>query len=122
SSLRFGPDAAALAFDDLLADSQDDAGSRVFLLDVQALEDDEDPRGVLGIEADAVVADGEDPLVAFAPGRDMDEGRGLAAELDRVADQILEDLPESNRVGPECRQGVVRDDGSRLLDRLLQIQ
>ena len=62
--LRFGPDAAAVSLDDLLAGRQADAGAGVRVPIVQSLEDDEDSLRVLGVDADAVVADGEDPLPA----------------------------------------------------------
>ena len=55
-----------MVFDDFLAESQTDAGPGVFVLRVQALEDEEDPVGVRGVDADAVVAAGELPGVTGA--------------------------------------------------------
>ena len=49
------PDAPAVILDDLAAHRQPDAGARVGLLGVQALEDHEDPLRVLRLDADAVV-------------------------------------------------------------------
>jgi hypothetical protein len=45
-----------MALDDLLADRQADATATVFVPVVQTLEDAEDSIRVLGIKADAVVA------------------------------------------------------------------
>ena len=64
AGLGLDPDAPAVALDDLLADRQADAGARVLVPAVQALEDDEDALEVLRVDADAVVAHREDPLAA----------------------------------------------------------
>ena len=47
-----------MAFDDLLADGEADPGARP-LASVQALENDEDAVEVLGLDAHAVVGDGD---------------------------------------------------------------
>ena len=49
------PDPAAVVLDDLAAHREADAGALVGAAGVQALEDDEDPVGVLGLDPDAVV-------------------------------------------------------------------
>src|SRR5262249_27784366 len=49
------PDLAAVALDDLLADRQADAGARELVARVQAAEHLEDPLGVVGVDAQAVV-------------------------------------------------------------------
>ena len=63
AGLRLDPDPAAVALDDFLADRQADAGAGILVAGVQALEDQEDAFGVLRVDADAVVADGEEPCV-----------------------------------------------------------
>ncbi len=92
--LRLDPDAAAVALDDLLADRQADAGARVLVAAVQALEDHEDALDVLRRRCRCRCRAREDchsPPVAAAPRRGCAAARP-AAELDRVADQVLEQL------------------------------
>src|SRR5579884_527116 len=103
--LGLGPDAAAVALDDLAADGQADAGAGVLLLRVQPLEDDEDALQVLRVDADAVVTNPEQPLAAprRAAGADVDHRPGGAAELQRVADQVLEQLHQLRRVALDAR-------------------
>src|SRR5690242_16860233 len=88
------PDAPAVPVDDLLADRQPDAGAGIFVAIVQALEHEEDALAVLRIEPDAVVRDAERPRAAVLARRDV-HARGFgAAELERVGDQVLEELRE----------------------------
>ena len=87
--MRLHPDAPAVTLHDLLADGQADACAGILFSGVQALEDDKDALGILGIDADAVVADGKDPFTSLLFSRDMNPGRLLTAELDGVADQVL---------------------------------
>src|ERR1041385_1295100 len=63
AKLGGGPDLAAVALDDALADAQPDPGARVFVAVVQALEHLEDAAAVLGVEADALVGDLEPPPI-----------------------------------------------------------
>src|SRR4029450_13144413 len=84
------PDPPAVALDDLLADREADPGPGVLVASVEALEGREDALGVLEVDPDAVVAHAEDPLGVLALHADPHLGHGLAAELDRVADQVLE--------------------------------
>src|SRR4029079_17339799 len=58
---RVDPDAAAVVFDDLLAQREADTGSTVGIAAVQPLEDDEDLVLELAGDADAVVGDTEAP-------------------------------------------------------------
>src|SRR6267142_6521802 len=55
----FDPDFSAVTFDDALADGQADASAAAG--GFRALEDLEDSVLVMGVDADAVVADGEGP-------------------------------------------------------------
>src|SRR5687767_6518766 len=59
---RLRPDAAAVALDDALGHGEAGAGAGVLLAGVEALEDGEDAIGVAGLEADAVVLHGEEPV------------------------------------------------------------
>ena len=83
AGLGFDPDVAAMAFDDLLAHGQADAGAGILVASVQALEDLEDAFGVAQINADAVVVDRDDPLGGAALDADVDARRFAAvAELE----------------------------------------
>src|SRR5918992_302554 len=95
---RLDPDASAVALDHLLADRKPNAGTRVFALVVQPLEHHEDALEVLRLDADAVVAHRK--LVAFAPvlDRDVNARHVLRAELERIADEVLEHLRELDLV------------------------
>src|ERR1700677_4186978 len=84
------PDAAAEVLDDLAAHGQPDAGARVGAALVEPLEQHEYPLGVLRLDPDAVVGEREDLEPAVGPGGDDDARRGGAAELQRVAEQVLE--------------------------------
>ena len=73
-------------------------GALVLRARVQALEEDEDPLGVLGVDPDPVVGAAEAPELAVARRRrGSTRGARLAAELDRVRDQVLEDEPQQRR-------------------------
>src|SRR5579872_2250022 len=84
------PDTAAEVLDDLAAHGQADAGTRVGAALVEALEQPEDPLRVLAVDADAMIGDGEPPVGTIAGGPDHDPWFGAAAELDRVAQEVLE--------------------------------
>src|SRR5207344_1466513 len=99
--LRFHPDAASVPLRDLLADREADAGAWVLVAPVQPFEGREDPLRVLRIDADCVVLHREAP--AFVGLLDADvHARGLlVAELQRVADEVLEELDELRRIGAD---------------------
>src|SRR5204863_7396433 len=114
-------------------DRQPDAGARTVGPGMQALEEHEYPLGVLRLDADAVVADGEAPVGAGLPrpavhprlnprlGRDLHARRLLAVEFDRVADQILEDLAQLQAVRHYGRQVIARNLAAGLGDRGAQV-
>jgi hypothetical protein len=60
------PDAAAVTLDDLAANRQPNARSRILVLGVETREDIEDQPVVSRINANAVVGDAEDPVLAFS--------------------------------------------------------
>src|SRR5947208_15730283 len=116
------PDAPAVALDHLLDDRQADPGSRVLALVVQALEHHEDALEVLRLDADAVVAHREFPFRALVGGAHVHGGRGIGlAELQRVADQVLEQLRELSFVAMDRRQLVLRHRRAGVLDRGAQV-
>src|SRR5688572_10729748 len=91
---RLDPDASAVALDHLLADRQPDAGSRVLALVVQPLEHHEDALEVLRLDADAVVARREFPFRFSFRNRKVNSRNRSRAEFERIADEVLEELPE----------------------------
>src|SRR5262245_58380495 len=69
------PQAAAVQLDDLLADGQPQAGARVAVAGVGAVEGLQDALEVLGGDADAVVAHDDVPQVEVALDADVDVRR-----------------------------------------------
>ena len=61
---------------------------------MEALKEHEDAFLELWIDADAVIAHGEDPFVIAALGMDVDARRLRPLELDGIADQVLKHLDE----------------------------
>src|SRR5437763_12165784 len=106
---RLDPDAPAVAVDDLAGDGQADAGARVRVARVQALEHLEDALAVARVDADAVVGDREVPRVGLAARGDLHQRSRLAAELQRVGDQVLEQLRELHPVALDGGQDAVDD-------------
>src|SRR3954449_11866882 len=100
AGVRVQPDPAAVPLDDLLAHRQADAGPGELVLAVQTLEDHEDALAVLGLDADAVVAAAEQVLGrravvgALLLHGQAHGGRLFTAELDRIADEVLEQSGE----------------------------
>src|SRR4051794_9442617 len=92
------PDPAAVVLDDSLAHRQADPRTRVVTAAVEAVERLEDLARVLGVHPDAVVGHGEahEPVVAR---RADGDSRLALRELDRVADEVLENLAEIGRGG-----------------------
>ena len=119
--LGLHPDRAAVLLDDLLRDGQPQAGSFVLLGRVQLLEEEEDGLTVLGSNADAVVADGEVPVVARILARDGDLGWAGTGELDGVSHQVAEHLRQLRAVATDDGQVVARDPRARPLDGCREI-
>src|SRR5436309_3357603 len=81
--------------DDSLADGQADTRARVFVGAVQTREHAEDALGLRRVDADPVVPNAEAPAVGHLGRPDADARRLVAGELDRVRDQVLEQLAQS---------------------------
>ena len=86
------PDAAPMPLDDLFANGKPDAGAGIFAAGMQALKDKEDALEVLRLDADAIIVYTEMPGVRQVFHCYVDLRRAFAAELDGVADQVLEQL------------------------------
>ena len=96
------PDPPAVRLDDPPAHCEADAAS--LHAPLEAGEHREDTPRVLAVDPDAVVLHGHDPLFAAALRNDLDARRVLAAELQRVPDEVLHDPSELSRVGPNLRE------------------
>ena len=86
---------------------------------MQALEDDEDPLGVLGLDPDPVVRAGELPearVVIGAPRLEADDRQVVGAELQRVGDEVVEDGDEQRAVAAHDGQPADVDRRGALLD------
>ena len=91
-AIRLDPDLSPIALDNLLADGKPNAIARILGASVQPLEDDKNIVDVFGRYADAVVAYAEKPMRVALLGLHGNFGRLAAAELDRVPNQILQEL------------------------------
>src|SRR5579884_741120 len=95
SEPRFGfhPDPAVIEVDDSLTDGQANAGTGILIAGMQTFEEAKNSLLILRLNADSVVADGEDPVSVMPVRANVDGRRALrAAVFDRVADQILKNL------------------------------
>jgi len=80
-------------------------------------EDLEQPVGGAGVEPDAVVGDVDAPGTVLAFGRHSDVGpRIVVGELDRVRDEVLENLLQRDAIPGNRRQLVDLDLGAAVLD------
>src|SRR2546427_62363 len=111
-----------MPFHDPPADGQPDARARVLTPGVKSLKDHEDALEVFRRDADAVVPDGEHAFRRARLRADMDLGSLAAAELDGVADEVLQQLDELSLVGHDSGQFVARHQGARLPDGNAQIR
>ena len=89
---------------------------------MQALKNHEDALEVIRRDADAVIADGEHAFRRARPRAHMDMRSLATAELDGVADEVLQELHKLSLVGHDGGQFVVRHERARLPDRDAQIR
>src|SRR5437764_14176871 len=114
---RLDPDPAAVDVNDSLADGQADTRARILVGAVQTREHAEDALGLRRVDADPVVPNAEAPAVGHLGRPDADARRLVAGELDRVRDQVLEQLAQSARVPGDRRQRSDLDVSTRIGDR-----
>src|SRR6267143_633317 len=119
---RLDPDAAAVPFHDPPAHGQPDARARVFAPGVQALKNHEDALEVRRRDADAVVPNGEYAFGGAGLHADVDLRSLATAELDGVADEVLQQLDHLCLVGHDGGQLIVRHQRARLFDGNTQIR
>ena len=114
-------DRPTMSFDDLPADRQTDACAGILGGCVQSLEDLEHPFKMPGIDPEPIVAKMKLPHLPGCLCRDTNDGRSIPSELDRVLDQIPQQLGKLGRVGVDCRERFDLDVCIVLLDQELQI-
>src|SRR5580692_632903 len=120
--LRLQPDLSSLPLHNLLADGKTDSVPRIVLSALQSLKHLKNPLEMPRFDADPVVAHAKDPLAAAALGRYLNDRRSIRPpELDRIADQILEQARHLRVVAPDFRQLGDLDLRSALFDRHPQL-
>src|SRR5216683_2754848 len=92
--LRLGPGPAAVALRHLADDGQTDSRARILLLEVQALEDAEDPVVILHVEAHAPIGHRDHDVVSLSRRANGDAPPALRAELDGIGKEVGQRLPE----------------------------
>lgn len=103
SKLRLDPDVSPVMFDNLLTDGQAQPGTRIGCSGMQALKNNENLFGILWVDADTVVAYCEAPSIVALFYRDVQAWRCGAVKLERIADEILQQLPDECRVTDDSR-------------------
>src|ERR1700690_4172530 len=108
-SLGLKPNPATVANHYTTADGQSNASTRILCLIMQPLEYFKDPLVILGVDSDAVVADGKGPFVPVALRRDVDDWGCVAAVFESIADQVLHQLDQLRAVTHHNRQFATGD-------------
>src|SRR5581483_10506183 len=111
-----------MAFYDFFTEGQANARARILAAAMQPLKNNEDAVREFRIEADAVVAHRKGPLARLTLGGNVHPRRRLAPELDRIANQILEQLSLLGGVRRHRGQLFVGHQRPALLDRSLQVR
>src|SRR5438093_10486415 len=119
--LRFEPDAATVAFDDLLTDSQSQAGAGILAAPMKPLEDREHLIGIAHIDADAVVAYREPPHAVLPDHLDINAWREMTVKLDGIANQVLKYVLKLRGIGQDSRQPSPLDNRAAFLDSHTQV-
>ena len=90
---------------DASADRETDAVARIFVARIQAFKDAEDFFRIHGIESNAVIGDGEQPVRAFAEGGNANIRWLIRVPvLNGIADQILKELHQMRLVHSQIRK------------------
>src|SRR5688572_22304806 len=110
-----GPDLSTNLSRNPLADRQSDAGAGTSR--GASPEELEHSLEVLRIDADAIVAHGDDPGFRFTASGHMNPWRAFTAVLDGIADQVLQKLHQTREVDLVSGKRIVGDLRSTLLDR-----
>jgi hypothetical protein len=102
---RLRRNAAGMALDDAVNDGKPDTGALEFVISVQSFRNRKQSVGMLHIESSTVVADHVDrfAFVVFS----MDVYACIlssAGELESIREEIFEQLPQQQRIGPGIRK------------------
>lgn len=117
-----GDNRATVALDNLPANRQADASTFVFLSSVQALKDLENALAILGFEPDAIVAHDDFGHVAAATAGNRHHGRCIGvSKLERITNQIQEQLPHLQRCREDRRETANFDSPTGLMESQLQV-
>ena len=92
AGFRGHPDSSLVLLNDALAGRQTDAEALVLFSRVEAPEWGEYVLVVFGVNPDTVVGDRDLPTVSLTGRINADDGWLFAAELERIRDQILQQL------------------------------
>src|SRR5262245_43326175 len=113
-----GRDAAAVPLDNLLTDRKADPVAVVLAAAVEPLENREQARDVLLFEADAIVLDRDLAVASLGDAAaHLDHGRHAGTvELERVADEVLQELAHLDRIGVQRGKRSDLDPRPELLD------
>lgn len=98
-----------MPFDNPLADGQPDSRARIFLACVQPLKHAEHALEVSGRDPDAVIADRDSPFFAFLLRGNVDLRTAVAAILQGIANQVLQQLVELSGIAHDQWKWIVRD-------------
>jgi len=96
-----------MSFHDLGASCEPETCAGKLVSVVQSPECREDLLCGFGSDPDAVVPNGEDMFSPFTEGGNVDTGRIAPAELDGVADEVLEELADLGRVRDDFRERIM---------------
>ncbi len=115
--MRLDPDSPATTLDDFLADRQADAVTWVFGARVQAMEHFKNFPCTFRCDSNSVITHVEPPVLILVFRLHGNFRRFLAAELNGVPDQILEDLSQLSAVSLNLWKLGITDRRAALLDR-----
>src|SRR5512137_3150919 len=113
--LGLDPGEPSVALDNALAERQAYAGSKIAPAGVQPLKDVEDAVEILRLNPDAIVPDGEKPILLPFLDANMDFWRPFTSELNRVADEVLKHLRHLGGINAQSGKGLVRDPRARFV-------
>src|SRR6185295_5348959 len=106
---------------DSAAERQSDASSFILLPGVTSFEQPEYPLGLVFINADSVILEGNQPLAPILPGGNMNPDRLRPAIFDRIPDQVLKQLTQLQFDSRNYRQWIMGDGSVAFADGNLQV-
>lgn len=96
-----------MSFHDLSASREAETGTGKIVPIMQSPKSHEDLISGFGSDPDAVVLNGKDMFSFLTDGRNVDMRCLVSAELDRVADEVLEELADLGRVRSDFGERIV---------------